>query len=222
MIRALVVDDQDLVRDGIRAVLDVEDDITVVGEAGDGAQAVRLSKSLTPDVILMDVRMPGMDGLKAARLILCDDSPPKVLMLTTFDLDEYVYEALRAGASGFLLKDVPRKRLIEAVRLTAAGDPLLDPRLTRRLIEHFVASPPMRTPAPAIARLTPRERDVFELLALGRSNAEIGAQLFLTESTVKSYVANVFTRLELRNRVQVVVMAYESGFIVPGQRPNDS
>jgi DNA-binding NarL/FixJ family response regulator len=222
MIRALVVDDQDLVRDGIRAVLDVEDDITVVGEAGDGAQAVRLSKSLTPDVILMDVRMPGMDGLKAARLILCDDSPPKVLMLTTFDLDEYVYEALRAGASGFLLKDVPRKRLIEAVRLTAAGDPLLDPRLTRRLIEHFVASPPMRTPAPAIARLTPRERDVFKLLALGRSNAEIGAQLFLTESTVKSYVANVFTRLELRNRVQVVVMAYESGFIVPGQRPNDS
>jgi DNA-binding NarL/FixJ family response regulator len=222
MIRALVVDDQELVRDGIRTVLDVEDDIEVIAEAGDGARAVRLCRSLNPDIVLMDIRMTGMDGLQALRLILDDKSTlkPKVLMLTTFDLDEYLFDALRAGASGFLLKDVPRRRLVEAVRSIAAGDSLLDPRLTRRLIEHFVTSPPIHTPPPAMAHLTAREQDVFRLLGRGMSNAEIAAQLYLSESTVKSYVANLFGKLELHDRAQAVVLAYESGFIIPNQ-PRD-
>jgi DNA-binding NarL/FixJ family response regulator len=222
MIRALVVDDQELVRDGIRTVLDVEDDIEVIGEAGDGARAVRLCRSLDPDIVLMDIRMTGMDGLQALRLILDDKSTlkPKVLMLTTFDLDEYLFDALRAGASGFLLKDVPRRRLVDAVRSIAAGDSLLDPRLTRRLIEHFVNTPPIHTPLPAMAHLTAREQDVFQLLGRGMSNAEIAAKLYLSESTVKSYVANLFGKLELHDRAQAVVLAYESGFIVPNQ-PRD-
>jgi len=222
MIRALVVDDQELVRDGIRTVLDVEDDIEVIGEAGDGARAVRLCRSLDPDIVLMDIRMTGMDGLQALRLILDDKSTlkPKVLMLTTFDLDEYLFDALRAGASGFLLKDVPRRRLVEAVRSIAAGDSLLDPRLTRRLIEHFVTSPPIHTPPPAMAQLTAREQDVFQLLGRGRSNAEIAVELYLSESTVKTYVANLFGKLQLHDRAPAVVLAYESGLIVPNQ-PRD-
>jgi DNA-binding NarL/FixJ family response regulator len=222
MIHALVVDDQELVRDGIRTVLDVEDDIEVIGEAGDGARAVQLCRSLNPDVVLMDIRMTGMDGLQALRLILDDKSTPKpkVLMLTTFDLDEYLFEALRAGASGFLLKDVPRRRLVDAIRSIAAGDSLLDPRLTRRLIEHFVTNPPIHTPLPAMARLTAREQDVFQLLGRGRSNAEIAVELYLSESTVKTYVANLFGKLQLHDRAPAVVLAYESGLIVPNQ-PRD-
>ena len=222
MIRALVVDDQELVRYGIRTVLDAEDDIEVIGEAGDGACAVRLCRSLDPDIVLMDIRMTGMDGLQALRLILDDKSTlkPKVLMLTTFDLDEYLFDALRAGASGFLLNDVPRRRLVDSVRAIATGDSLLDPRLTRRLIEHFVTSPPIHTPLPAMAHLTPREQDVFQLLGRGMSNAEIAAKLYLSESTVKSYVAYLFGKLELHDRAQAVVLAYECGFIVPNQ-PRD-
>ncbi len=217
-IRVLVVDDQELVRAGFCVILEGADGITVAGEAGDGAAAVAQAAALRPDVVLMDVRMPGMDGLEATRLVTAlPVAPPKVVMLTTFDLDDYVYEALRAGASGFLLKDSPRADLISAVRAAAAGDALLAPSVTRRLIEAFARRPPEAAPSPArLAALTARERDVLLLIARGRSNAEIAVALFVTEATVKTHVSNLLAKLGLRDRVQAVILAYETGIVVPG------
>jgi len=217
-IRVLVVDDQELVRSGFCVILDAADGITVVGEAANGEAAVSQVAARSPDVVLMDIRMPGMDGLEATRLITGGPAAaPKVVMLTTFDLDEYVYEALRAGASGFLLKDSPRHDLIAAVRAAAAGDALLAPSVTRRLIEAFARRPPETAPAPSrLASLTTRERDVLLMLARGRSNAEIAAGLFVSEATVKTHVGNLLAKLGLRDRVQAVIVAYETGLVVPG------
>ena len=217
-IRVVVVDDQELVRSGFCVILDAADGITVVGEAGNGEAAVSVVADHHPDVVLMDIRMPGMDGLAATRLITCAEPAPKVVMLTTFDLDDYVYEALRAGASGFLLKDAPRGDLIAAVRAAAAGDALLAPSVTRRLIEAFARRPPETSPAPArLKSLTARERDVLLLIARGRSNAEIALALFVSEATVKTHVGNVLAKLGLRDRVQAVILAYETGLVVPGE-----
>ncbi len=219
-IRVLVVDDQALVRAGFCVILDTAAGIEVVGEASDGAAAVAQAATLQPDVVLMDVRMPGMDGLEATRIITSRPAaiPPKVVMLTTFDLDDYVYEALRAGASGFLLKDSPRGDLIAAVRAAAAGDALLAPSVTRRLIEAFARRPPETLPSPSrLAALTGRERDVLLLLARGRTNAEIAAVLFISEATVKTHVGNLLAKLGLRDRVQAVILAYETGIVVPGE-----
>ena len=217
-IRVLVVDDQELVRSGFCVILDAADGITVVGEAANGAAAVSQAAAQQPDVVLMDIRMPGMDGLEAARLITGTAPAPKVVMLTTFDLDDYVYEALRAGASGFLLKDSPRHDLIAAIRAAAAGDALLAPSVTRRLIEAFARRPPETTPSPArLATLTARERDVLLLLARGRSNAEIATALFVSDATVKTHVGNLLAKLGLRDRVQAVILAYETGLVVPGE-----
>jgi DNA-binding NarL/FixJ family response regulator len=215
--RVLVVDDQDLVRSGFAMILDAQPDLAVVGEAGDGAAAVRAALSLRPDVVLMDVRMPGMDGI-AATSAICAQTSARVLVLTTFDLDEYVYDALRAGASGFLLKDMRRHELVEAVRVVAAGEALLAPTVTRRLIEDVVRRSPRPDPglAARLAGLTARETDTLRQLATGRSNAEIAAALFVTEHTVKTHVSNVLAKLGLRDRVQAVVLAYESGIVVPG------
>jgi DNA-binding NarL/FixJ family response regulator len=231
-IRVLVVDDQELVRSGFCVILDAAEGITVVGEAANGEAAVSQVAAHGPDVVLMDIRMPGMDGLEATRLITSGApaarpagsgpaTPPKVVMLTTFDLDEYVYEALRAGASGFLLKDSPRHDLIAAVRAAAAGDALLAPSVTRRLIEAFARRPPEASPSPSqLASLTARERDVLLLLARGRSNAEIAAVLFVSEATVKTHVGNLLAKLGLRDRVQAVILAYETGIVVPGTPPD--
>jgi DNA-binding NarL/FixJ family response regulator len=217
-IRVLVVDDQELVRLGFCVILDAADGITVVGEAANGEAAVSQVAAHAPDVVLMDIRMPGMDGLEATRVITrAAAATPKVVMLTTFDLDDYVYEALRAGASGFLLKDSPRHDLIAAVRAAAAGDALLAPSVTRRLIEAFARRPPETSPSPSqLASLTARERDVLLLLARGRSNAEIASVLFVSEATVKTHVGNLLAKLGLRDRVQAVVLAYETGIVVPG------
>ena len=217
-IRVLVVDDQELVRSGFCVILDAADGITVVGEAANCEAAVSQAAAHEPDVVLMDIRMPGMDGLEATRLITGGPSAaPKVVMLTTFDLDDYVYEALRAGASGFLLKDSPRHDLIAAVRAAAAGDALLAPSVTRRLIEAFARRPPETSPSPSqLASLTARERDVLLMLARGRSNAEIAAGLFVSEATVKTHVGNLLAKLGLRDRVQAVILAYETGLVVPG------
>jgi DNA-binding NarL/FixJ family response regulator len=217
-IRVLVVDDQELVRSGFCVILDAADGITVVGEAANGEAAVSQVAAHEPDVVLMDIRMPGMDGLEATRLITGGaPAAPKVVMLTTFDLDDYVYEALRAGASGFLLKDSPRRDLIAAVRAAAAGDALLAPSVTRRLIEAFARRPPETSPSPSqLASLTARERDVLLLLARGRSNSEIAAVLFVSEATVKTHVGNLLAKLGLRDRVQAVILAYETGIVVPG------
>lgn len=210
----LVVDDQRLLRDGFRVILNTEPDLTVVGEAGDGLEAIELARQLAPAVVLMDIRMPGMDGLAAARVIL-KETESRVLMLTTFDSDEYVYSALRAGASGFLLKDVPGDQLAAAVRSVDAGNALIDPSITRRLIQQFVAASRPRRDEPAqITALTPREREVLRLVAQGLSNAEIAAELVVEESTVKTHVARVLMKLNLRDRVQAVVFAYECGFVV--------
>jgi DNA-binding NarL/FixJ family response regulator len=219
MIRVLLADDQELVRDGFAMILDAQDDIDVVGQAADGASTVEMARALTPDVVLMDVRMPVMDGIEATRRIRAAGLHRlAVLMLTTFDLDEYVYEALRAGASGFLLKDVPRSTLIQAVRTVAAGDALLAPAITRRLIEQYVSQPPPTRALPGeLDELTQREHDVLLRLARGRSNSEIGRELFLSEATVKTHVAHVLRKLALRDRVQAVVYAYETGLIHPGQ-----
>jgi DNA-binding NarL/FixJ family response regulator len=231
-IRVLVVDDQELVRSGFCVILDAAEGITVVGEAANGESAVAQVAAHGPDVVLMDIRMPGMDGLEATRLITSGAAaarsagsgpaaPPKVVMLTTFDLDDYVYEALRAGASGFLLKDSPRHDLIAAVRAAAAGDALLAPSVTRRLIEAFARRPPETSPSPSqLASLTARERDVLLLLARGRSNAEIAAVLFVSEATVKTHVGNLLAKLGLRDRVQAVILAYETGIVVPGAPPD--
>jgi DNA-binding NarL/FixJ family response regulator len=217
MIRVIVVDDQELVRSGFSVILDAADGIEVVGEAANGEAAIAAVAEHDPDVVLMDIRMPGMDGLAATRQITGQPDPPKIVMLTTFDLDDYVYEALRAGASGFLLKDSPRHDLIAAVRAAAAGDGLLSPSVTRKLIEAFARRPPETAPSPAqLASLTGRERDVLLLLARGRSNAEIAASLFVSEATVKTHVGNVLAKLGLRDRVQAVILAYETGLVVPG------
>ncbi|HEY7016707.1 MAG TPA: response regulator transcription factor [Streptosporangiaceae bacterium] len=217
-IRVLVVDDQELVRSGFCVILEAADGITVTGEAGTGEAAVAAVAEHRPDVVLMDIRMPGMDGLEATRLITRGEAAaPKVVMLTTFDLDDYVYEALRAGASGFLLKDSPRHDLIAAVRAAAAGDALLAPSVTRRLIEAFARRPPETAPSPSrLASLTAREQDVLLLLARGRSNAEIAEGLFVSEATVKTHVGNLLAKLGLRDRVQAVILAYETGLVVPG------
>jgi DNA-binding NarL/FixJ family response regulator len=214
-ISVLVVDDQRLVRAGFQVILDLEPDITVVGEAGDGHEAITLAARLRPAVVLMDIRMPGMDGLAAARAIVAGTAS-RVLMLTTFDSDEYVYSALRAGASGFLLKDTPSQHLVTAVRSVAAGDALIDPTITRRLIQQFVRATRPRTTAPEqLAALTPRERDVLCHIAQGLSNAEIARELTVEENTVKTHVGRILTKLGLRDRVQAVVLAYETGFVVP-------
>jgi len=220
-IRVVVADDQELVRAGFCVILDTADGITVVGEAGTGAEAVAQADRLRPDVVLMDVRMPEMDGLAATRLITAAQPAPKVVMLTTFDLDDYVYAALRAGASGFLLKDSPRADLIAAVRAAAAGDALLAPSVTRRLIEAFARRPAETSPSPTqLASVTARERDVLMLMARGRSNAEIAATLVVSEATVKTHVGSLLAKLGLRDRVQAVILAYETGLIVPGDAPS--
>ena len=219
MIRVLLADDQALVRGGFRSLLETEDGIEVVGEAGDGAAAVELARKAVPDVVLMDIRMPEMDGIEATRLITADDDKgPRVLMLTTFDLNEYVYEALRAGASGFLLKDVPPEQLAAGIRIVAAGDALLAPAITKRLIVEFAAGRPAEPPAPppSFEDLTARELEVFQLIARGMSNAEIAAELVVSETTVKTHVARLLMKLSLRDRVQAVVLAYESGLVTPG------
>ncbi len=221
-IRVLVVDDQELVRSGFCVILEAADGITVVGEAADGAQAVAAAAASSPDVVLMDVRMPEMDGLRATRLITSAETGagPKVVMLTTFDLDDYVYEALRAGACGFLLKDAPRHDLIAAVRAAAAGNALLAPTVTRRLIEAFARRPPAVAPSPSrLASLTARERDILLQVARGRSNAEIAVALFVSEATVKTHIGHVLAKLGLRDRVQAVILAYEAGIVVPGEFP---
>ncbi len=218
-VSVLVVDDQRLVRAGFRVILDLEPDITVVGEAGDGHEAITLATRLRPTVVLMDVRMPGMDGLTAARAIIAG-TVSRVLMLTTFDSDEYVYTALRAGASGFLLKDTPSQHLVTAVRSVAAGDALIDPAITRRLIQQFVRATRPSTAVPEqLAALTPREREVLRVIAQGLSNAEIARDLTVEENTVKTHVGRILTKLGLRDRVQAVVLAYESGFVVPDLPP---
>ena len=213
-IRVLVVDDQELVRTGFRMILDAEDDIDVVGEAGDGLEAVEAARRLRPDVVLMDIRMPNLDGLEATRR-LSDET--KIIILTTFDLDEYVYDALRAGASGFLLKDTPADDLADAVRVVAGGDALIAPSITRRLIDEFAARPePNRAPPAGMATLTDRELEVLRLMARGLSNAEIAEELYVSETTVKTHVGRVLMKLQLRDRVQAVVLAYETGLIQPG------
>ena len=217
MIRVLVADDQALVRGGFRLILEAQPDIEVVGEAADGREAVARAQEQRPDVVLMDIRMPGMDGLEATRLLMTTQSPPRVLMLTTFDLDEYVYAALRVGASGFLLKDVRPEQLADAVRTVAAGDTLLAPVITRRLVEQYLRRPPPGTRAPpGLSSLTDRELEVLRLVARGRSNQQIASTLFLGESTVKTHLTHLFAKLGLRDRAQAVVLAYESGLIQPG------
>jgi DNA-binding NarL/FixJ family response regulator len=219
-IRCLIADDQAMVREGFAAMLAAEPGITVAGQAIDGADAVRQARRLTPDVVLMDVRMPVMDGLAAARQILTargDAGKPRVLMLTTFDLDEYVYEALRAGASGFLLKDATTAQLIHAVQVVAAGDALLAPSVTRRLIAGFTREPPARSPEPAaLGVLTSRETEVLTLIGRGMSNAEISDALTIAGETTKTYVKRILAKLGLRDRAQAVVAAYETGLVTPG------
>jgi DNA-binding NarL/FixJ family response regulator len=216
----LIADDQAMVRQGFGALLAAQPDISVIGDAPDGKAAVAEAKRLRPDVVLMDVRMPGMNGLDAARAILAAgfDPPVRVLMLTTFDIDDYVYEALSLGASGFLLKDAPAEELVRAVRVVAEGQALLAPTVTRRLIADVTSrrNHARSKPAPALASLTPREREVLELIAKGMSNTEIAEALFVAEQTVKTHVSKVFSKLDLRDRAQAVVLAYESGLVTPG------
>ncbi len=221
MIRILIADDQALVRAGFKMILDAEDDLDVVGEAVDGMQAVEQARRLKPDVELMDIRMPEIDGIEATRRVLANagDHPVRVLMLTTFDLNEYVYEALRAGASGFLLKDVPPEQLAAGIRVVAQGEALLAPTITKRLIQEFAVSAPQEPQPPnGYDELTEREREVFGLIARGLSNAEIAAELIVSETTVKTHVARVLMKLGLRDRVQAVVLAYESGISQPSSR----
>jgi DNA-binding NarL/FixJ family response regulator len=219
-IRVLIVDDQALVRAGFRMILESEPDIEIVGEAGDGVEALEAVRELRPDVVLMDIRMPNLDGLEATRRILDEDGGgPRVLMLTTFDLDEYVYEALRAGASGFMLKDTPPEQLVAAIHVIASGDALLSPTITKRVIEEFIRRPPSTIAPerpPKLNELTARELEVLGFMARGLSNAEIAKDLFVSETTVKTHVARILMKLDLRDRVQAVVFAYESGLVQPG------
>ncbi|MEV6633799.1 response regulator transcription factor [Actinoplanes sp. NPDC051470] len=212
-IRVLVADDQTLVRTGFRVILEAEGDIEVVAEADTGTEAIRQAQLTEPDVILMDIRMPELDGLSATEEILRHPNPPTIVVLTTFDQNEYVYRALRAGAAGFLLKDAPSTRLIAAVRAAATGDSLIEPSITQRLVERFVEPAQSAGPPPALAPLTGRELDVLRLIARGLSNAEIAAELVVAETTVKTHVARILTKLGLRDRVQAVVVAYETGFV---------
>jgi len=218
LIRVALVDDQAMVRVGFRMILESEPDITVVGEAGDGREAIEMVQRSAPHVVLMDVRMPVMDGIEATRQLVAGPAQARVLILTTFDLDDYVYAALRAGASGFMLKDAPAEQLINAVRVIAAGDALLAPSVTRLLIEEVSRRPSVdaATVAPGLADLTERELEVLRAMARGLSNGEIATQLYLGEATVKTHVGRVLTKLGLRDRVQAVVVAYESGLITPG------
>jgi DNA-binding NarL/FixJ family response regulator len=216
VIRILIADDQELVRTGFRVILTAEPDLEVVGEAGDGRETIEAVASLSPDVVLMDIRMPNLDGIEATRRIATRGGPPRVLILTTFDLDEYVYEALRAGASGFLLKDAGADELIHAVRVVAGGEALLAPSITRRLIEDYAQRPPKREQPAALGDLTPRELEVLRLLARGLSNGEIARELVLGDATVKTHVARIFAKLDLHDRAQAVVLAYETGLVQPG------
>jgi len=219
MIKVLIVDDQALVRTGFRMILDAEDDLEVTGEAADGLEAIAAAKTMRPDVILMDVRMPNMNGIEATRELVdkVDVDPIRVLILTTFDLDEYVYDALRAGASGFLLKDAPPEELVHAVRVVHRGDALIAPSITKRLIEEISQRPAQQGAAPeALESLTQRELEVLQLMARGLSNHEIAQELFVSDTTVKTHVGRVLMKLGLRDRVQAVVLAYESGVVRPG------
>jgi DNA-binding NarL/FixJ family response regulator len=216
--RVLIADDQALVRSGFRLIVETRPDLEVVGEAETGTEAVTLARELEPDVILMDVRMPELDGIEATRQIVAAGNAARILVLTTFDLDEYVYAAVRAGASGFLLKDVRPGDLVDAIRLVAAGNALLGPTVTRRLLERFAADEPAAHDDGAVARLTDREREILRLLAAGLSNAEIAEQLVLSETTVKTHVSSVLRKLGVRDRVQAVIAAYDSGLVRPGAK----
>jgi DNA-binding NarL/FixJ family response regulator len=212
--RILIADDQALVRGGLRMILDAQPDLEVVGEAIDGRDALRQAREMSPDMVLMDVRMPELDGLETTRRLLARDPSQKVLVLTTFDLDHYVYEAIRAGASGFLLKSAPPQQLIAGIRTVMAGDALLAPEITRRLLDRFVARPPRPTGIPpAFADLSERELEILRLIAGGRSNAEIAVDLFISEATVKTHVTHILTKLRLRDRVQAVALAYRTGLM---------
>jgi DNA-binding NarL/FixJ family response regulator len=222
-IRVLVVDDQPMYRLGVSAILSAQHDITVVGEAADGREAIERNRVLNPDIVLMDIRMPGINGIDATRTLMNPPdgigNVPSVIMLTTFDFDDYVYDALRAGASGFLLKDADSESLVAAVRTVHGGDALLAPRVTRRLIEQFADSSPAHLKSQTVFNdLTDRERDVFEQMARGRSNAEIGRELFIAEQTAKTHVSRVMNKLGLRDRVHAVVLAYETGLVRPGEQ----
>jgi DNA-binding NarL/FixJ family response regulator len=219
--RVLLCDDQALVRDGFRMILNAHHEIDVVGEAADGTEAVELTKRLLPHVVLMDVRMPRMNGIEATRRILLSGGESRVLILTTFDLDEYVYEALRAGASGFLLKDVTASQLIEGVRVIAAGEAMLSPTVTRRLLDRFAGSLPRGDdppPPPPLSSLTERELEILKLLSSGLSNAELGARLYLSEPTIKTHLSSIFRKLGVRDRVQAVIAAYDAGLVEPATR----
>jgi DNA-binding NarL/FixJ family response regulator len=217
MIRVLVADDQELVRAGFRMILEVQPDIEVVGEAADGAEAAELAATLRPDIVLMDVRMPAVDGIEATRRLAAAKSPARVLMLTTFDADEYVYDAMQAGAAGFLLKNAPPAQLVAAVRATASGDAQLAPEIVQRMVDEFVRRPrPGMLKPEAFAELTERELDVLKLIARGLSNADIAGVLFLSEATVRTHVSRILSKLELRDRTQAVVAAYEGGLVTPG------
>jgi DNA-binding NarL/FixJ family response regulator len=219
VIGVLLADDQALVRAGFRLIVELEQGMEVVGEAEDGRQAVELGRELRPDVVLMDIRMPGLDGIEATRRLVEAGSNARVLVLTTFDLDDYVYEAMKAGASGFLLKDVPREQLVAGIRIVAGGKSLLAPAITRRLVEQFVRRPPPGTAVPPrLEELSDRELDVLRQLARGMSNAEIAKALYVGDATVKTHVAHILRKLDLRDRVQAVVFAYEVGLVQPGER----
>ncbi len=222
MIRIVLADDQSLVRTGLRLILEADDDLEVVGEARDGSEAIELVRRTRPDVVLLDVRMPRVDGLQAAREILVGNAPPRVVMLTTFDVDDYVTEALLAGASGYLLKDVEPDDLAAAVRSAMAGDLPLAPTVTRRMVEHYLRRTPPRPPNPRLGLLSPREREVLTELGHGRSNAEIAANLHLSLSTVKTHVAAILAKLDLRDRVQAVIAAYELGLAGTDDQPAPS
>ena len=218
-VRVVLVDDQALIRTGFKMILESEDDIEVVGEASDGEQAVSMTRSVRPDVVLMDVQMPTIDGLEATGRIVRDANiPSRIVILTTFERDDYVFEALRAGASGFLLKNAPSEELVHAVRVVAAGDALLAPSVTRKVIEGFIRRPAHRSNEVELRRLTERETEILKLLATGKSNSELAAHLFVGEGTIKTHVSSVLTKLGIRDRMQAVIFAYESGLIEPGQQ----